>query len=443
MAIRARPDCSHPRSTLLSGFAKPIGPPDPWLPPLLDLLKVIPFDRREWLERVGCVIHSFDQVRHIQQLVMPYTIASITPNSACPNQTVTINGSGFGSQPQTVRFPTIGGSAEGQIASWSDGQIQVVVPAGATCGDIVLVIPAGQVTSCGNPAIDVTKPGSGTPYFDGGIPHIHRFAGNAREAWLRVDPSSTIEFTWKVCPSTAAVRLTVTARETGAVLEDQVGLAADARLSVAVPAFTSRRTLDCVLEVSGPCQPSPARKTLVVDVLPKPNVRIEGTEVTQGIQRFWRQGITPNSVSTVAGKDTIVRVYVSADMGGFNNDEVPGIYGVLSVGTYDLYPINGITPTNPSGALPSHTARKVTAINRNNVNHTINFRIPAALCWGTKSLFCYLIVPGPGGTVDPRVRHRPIRFGGTLDRTDGALVPRMGGAQDLRGTDLPGGLDQP
>jgi hypothetical protein len=387
----------------ISDFAQPIGPPDPWLPPLLDLLKVIPFDRREWLERVGCVIHSFDQVRHLQPLVNPYVIASITPNSACPGQTITITGSGFGSQPQTVRFPTIGGSADGQVASWSDGQIQVVVPADAVCGDIMLVIPAGQVTSCGNQAVDVTKPGSGTPYFDCGIPRIDRFAGNARVAQLRVDPGSMIEFTWKVCPSNAGVRLTVTTRETGAVLTNQAGLAADGRLSVAVPAFAIKRTLDCVLEVTGPCPPSPARETLVVDVRPKPNVKIEGMEVTQGIQRFWRQGITPNSVRTVASKDTIVRVYVSADMGGFNNDEVPGIYGVLSVGSYDLYPINGITPTNPSGALPSHTARKVTAIDRNNVNHTLNFRIPASLCWGTKNLFCYLIVPGPGGTVDQTV----------------------------------------
>jgi hypothetical protein len=382
-----------------SEFLDPIGP-DGWEPPLLDLFNVIPFDRREWAARFGCLMHAFDQMGHLQPLIIPYVIGSISPAFACPGQTVTITGSGFGSQAQTVRFPTVGGSADGLVDSWSDTQIEVVVPPDATCGDLQLVIPAGQVESCIGQAFDVVKPASGTPYFDGGIPLIKHFAGNGRAPNLRVDPRSTIEFTWNVCPSNAKVQLTVLTSGAGQVVAYHTGLAADGRLSMTVPPYTTPITLECQLGASGSCSRAPATAMLVVDVLPKPNVKIEGMEVTQGIQRFWRQGIAPNSVSTVASKDTIVRVYVSADMGGFNNDEVPGIIGVLSVGAYDLPPINGVTPTDPSGALPSHTARHVTAIDRNIVDHTLNFRIPASLCSGTKNLFCYLIVPGPGGTVD-------------------------------------------
>jgi hypothetical protein len=386
----------------ISGFLDPMGP-DEWDPPLLDLFEVIPFDRREWVESLGCLMHAFDQMGQLQPLIAPYVIASITPRSACPGQTVTITGSGFDSKARTVRFPTIGGSADGQVASWSDTKVEVVVPADATCGDLELVIPAGQVESCAGQAFDVMKPGSGTPSFDGGVPQIKSFTGNGRSENLRVDPGSTIELTWSVCPPIATIEVMVTTRETGSVVFDQTGLAADGRLTVSVPAFTTRRTLECALLAIGSCPPGQAVATLLVDVLPKPNVRIEGMEVTQGIQRFWRQGITPNSVSTVAGKDTIVRVYVSADMGGFNDDEVPGIIGVLNVGAYDLVPINGITPDNPTGAQPFHTARNVAAIDRNEVDHTLNFRIPAALCSGTKDLFCYLIVPGPGGTVEQTV----------------------------------------
>ena len=244
------------------------------------------------------------------------------------------------------------------------------------------------------------KPASGTPYFDGGITHISRFTGNGASTNLRVDPKATINFSWRVCPSSASVKLTVKDQVSGAVVASQTGLAASGGVAITLPNYGLSHTLDCVLEASGTCLPSPVTQTLVVLVLPKPNVKIEGMELTQGIQRFWRQNITENSVSTVVGKDTIVRVYVSCDMGGFQGDAVPGIIGVLSVGTTDLYPINGVTPTTPTGGLPWHVARHKNDIDRSNINHTLNFRIPAAMCSGTKSLFCYLIVPGPGGTVD-------------------------------------------
>jgi hypothetical protein len=130
---------------------------------------------------------------------------------------------------------------------------------------------------------------------------------------------------------------------------------------------------------------------ITADVAPLPNVKIEGIEVTQGIQTFWRTGVTDNTVSTVAGKDTIVRVYVSADVGGFNNGRVPNIWGTLSVGSTNLSPIN---------ASPFFTARKRSDINRETIDHTLNFRIPAGMANGTKGLFAYLVVPGPNGTVD-------------------------------------------
>ena len=387
---------------LMSIYLQPVDPPDPQLPPLLDLLKFVPFDRREWLERVGCAVDSFHQMGHLTPLVTPYVINAIAPARQCPGQTVTITGSGFGSQPEKVLFAVAGpgGTAEAQVNTWSDGQIEVVVPANAICGDVRLVIPAGTATACGGRSIDVYKPASGSPHFDGGITHISRFTGNGASANLRVDPKATINFAWNVCPSTASVKLTVTEQFSGTVVASHAGLAANGSVSVVLKDYGLRKTLDCVLEASGPCPPSPVTQRLEVLVLPKPNVKIEGIEVTQGIQRFWRQNITENSVSTVAGKDTIVRVYVSADMGGFQNNGVPGIIGVLSVGATDLYPINGITPTTPTGGLPFHVARHKNDIDRDNINHTLNFRIPAALCSGTKNLFCYLIVPGPGGTVD-------------------------------------------
>jgi hypothetical protein len=408
----------------LAERGKPIGPDDPRLPEIPDILNVIPFDRRQLLDRVRCVSHGFERLRQLP-LVAPYVISSITPISACPGQTVVIGGSGFGAQAQSVLFATVGGTAGGQVTTWTDTTIEVVVPPDTTCGDIQLLIPVGTTTTCTGQAVDVYKPGSGNVHFDGGVPVINWFTGNGKATRVRVDPGSTLEFAWQACPSSATVVLKI--READAwnvVTTTATGLSASGRYTHAVPPGTTPMTIEGTLEVSNTCLPTPVQAKITADVAPMPNVKIEGIEVTQGIQTFWRTGVTDNSVSTVAGKDTIVRVYISADMGGFNNDEVPKIWGTLSIGSTNLYPINGITPANPNGGTPFLTARKRSAITRGNLNHTLNFRIPAALSTGTRSLFAYLIVPGPGGTVDqivsklmnwtwvtePRVKVRYVRI---------------------------------
>lgn len=379
---------------------KPIGPNDPHLPEIPDILKVIPFDRRQFLDRLRCVYHGFERLRELP-VVAPYVITSITPLSACPGQTLVIDGSGFGPKSKRVLFATLGGNAEGQVTTWTDARIEVVVPPDTMCGDIQLLIPVGKTTTCTGQTVDVYKPGSGNVYFDGGVPVINGFTGNAKATRLRVDPGGSVEFAWQVCPSSAAVVLRIRETETATVVKTQTGLPADGRYMYAVAPYTTARTLECTLEVTNACLPAPVQATITADIAPMPNVKIEGIEVTQGIQTFWRTGVTDNSISTVAGKDTIVRVYISADMGGFKNDEVAQIRGWLTVGaSTTLSPINGITPANPTGGTPFFTARKRSAIDRGNLAHTLNFRIPAALATGTKSLFAYLIVPGPAGTVD-------------------------------------------
>ncbi len=368
---------------------RPIGPPDPLLPEIPEILKKVPFDRRQLLERVRCVLQSYDRFKTLP-LGAPYVIASIAPSVACPGQKVVITGSGFGAQAQVVRFPTMGGTAAGQVSTWSDTSIEVAVPADATCGDIQLLIPAGTTTTCTGQSVDVTKPGSGNPHFDGGIADIGGFTVNGRATRVRVEPGGSLEFVWQACPSTATVAVKVREVQTG-WSQTSSGLGATGRWTWTVPRYATAMTVECTLEVTSTCSPTPARAVIIADVAPLPNVKIEGIEVTQGIQTFWRTGVTDNTVSTVAGKDTIVRVYVSADVGGFNNGQVPNIWGTLSIGSTNLSPIN---------ASPFFTARKRSDINRETIDHTLNFRIPAGMANGTKGLFAYLIVPGPNGTVD-------------------------------------------
>lgn len=404
----------------------PIGPPDPRLPEIPEILEKVPFDRRQLLERARCILRSHERFKTLP-LGAACVVASIVPNAACPGQKIVITGSGFGAQAQVVRFPTIGGTAEGQVSAWSDTSIEVAVPADATCGDIQLLIPAGSTVTCTGQSVDVMKPTSGSLHFDGATAEIRAFTVNGTASRVRVAPGGSLEFAWQACPPTATVAVKVREVSTG-WSQTSSAHAATGGWTWAVPNYASAMTIECTLEVTSSCSPTPAGAVVIADVAPAPNVKIEGIEVTQGIQTFWRTGVSDNTVATVAGKDTIVRVYVSADVGAFNNGQVPNIWGTLSVGATNLFPIN---------ATPFFTARRRADINRQTIGHTLNFRIPAGSANGTKALFAYLIVPGPNGTVDqivsklmnwtwavePAIKVRYVRIRDESDATNIIAAP--------------------
>jgi IPT/TIG domain/Glucodextranase, domain B len=68
----------------------------------------------------------------------PPLISSISPTSGAPGSTITITGSGFGATQgaSTVTFNGIAAS----VVSWSDTQIVLIVPSGATSGNIVVTV---------------------------------------------------------------------------------------------------------------------------------------------------------------------------------------------------------------------------------------------------------------------------------------------------------------
>jgi len=67
------------------------------------------------------------------------TITGLTPNSGPVGREVTIAGSGFGAS-QGGSAATFHGVSAGTAASWSDSSITVVVPAGATTGEVVVTV---------------------------------------------------------------------------------------------------------------------------------------------------------------------------------------------------------------------------------------------------------------------------------------------------------------
>jgi hypothetical protein len=109
-----------------------------------------------------------------------------------------------------------------------------------------------------------------------------------------------------------------------------------------------------------------------------PGIRIVDAELTQSTQFFNFDSLSSgagsdNSVPLVANKDLVIRVYFDKRPGlaGY----VPArITGRVRFAGQEFAPLNGpIQPLDRS------------LIRRSNINHTLNFRIPAALCHGDKT----------------------------------------------------------
>lgn len=74
----------------------------------------------------------------------PLGIASLLPNSGAPGATVALSGVGFGSSQGSGSVAFNGATAS--IVSWSDTTIFVVVPAGATSGNVAVTTSGGRKT---------------------------------------------------------------------------------------------------------------------------------------------------------------------------------------------------------------------------------------------------------------------------------------------------------
>lgn len=111
----------------------------------------------------------------------------------------------------------------------------------------------------------------------------------------------------------------------------------------------------------------------------QPGIRIAGVEMTQSVQFFNLDKQSSgaggdNSVPLVANKELVLRVFVETRTGltGY----IPArVTGRVRVGGQDFAPLNG--PLQP---------QERSLLRRANMNHTLNFRIPAAVCRGTRNI---------------------------------------------------------
>jgi hypothetical protein len=369
--------------------------PEPKTPalPLLDLC---------WNARRQCLAELFPglvkpwEPQPVSPFAPPkptYVVASLTPTNACPGTTVTLTGSGFGPVPGKVCFPDRDyGAICVDPTYWSETEIHATVPSNSGSGIVSLEILDGTTISC-NDAVPIYRSGTGVA-FAGGVGYISALSASGDIVGGCVRPGGKIDVNWTASPA-GNVSVRVRVEHGSQVLLDQSGLAAASSVSFTAPSVTSPDHLAITVTASNACGSGSRAMTLEVSV--PPTIAIAGVEITQGIQTFWRTGVADNSLATIANKDTIVRLYVSADRGGFNNDQVPGVWATLDVDGVTLTPINGITPTNPGGGTPYLTVGNRAGINRSRTDDSFNFRIPAGLSQGAKQLFARVVAPAGAG----------------------------------------------
>jgi len=316
----------------------------------------------------------------------PYTITSIS-EAACPGETITINGKNFGSDDGKVVFNTTSGNeVRVDPESWSDSTISVTVPSDAAAGEIELDIVRGTSEFCNRIVVERAPPSSSSiTEWSGGKPAVSLYSP-AFGTDSCVEPGETIDISWSYRPETlSGVSLTV--EDVGSqTLSDATGT-----WVVTVPSTISEPTdLTVRAEGSNDCGTTTDEETLTVDV--EPTLTIDEMEISQGIQTFTvGPGGPDNDLDTIESKDTIVRVYVSVDRKGFNDDEVSDVTGSLRIGGRNLQPINGDGPTTAAPADPSITA--VESPQRTETDHSLNFRVPAGLAQGQQTLTAYVQSP--------------------------------------------------
>lgn len=192
------------------------------------------------------------------------------------------------------------------------------------------------------------------------------------------------------------------------------------------------------------------------------NLGIVGVEKTQATQFFLFNGRgcatetnsatgtvtheTNNSVPMVAGKTTVLRVYVNcqtlakfpaiASVTGTVSIAPLNVFGVPDPPIATFQPFNGPIPPNPSSS-----------INRSIANHTLNFRIPGPYCAGDVAFIVTVFDPAHPG--DPAYASNPFTLNSSFEivpdlQIHGVLINYTGPAWPGPGNanlDAPTGLD--
>jgi hypothetical protein len=329
-----------------------------------------------------------DLIDHGLHDITLYVIDEVIPLRACPGETVTINGYGFDSVPELVRFArreAVNQWIDVEPQSWSNEQITVVVPEQAGCGLRLALAPKVR-QACGR-YVDAWPTATGEVAFEGGAAQILNFAVNDGTDTTNVLPGGTLEVTWRTCAADD-VHLEIIRVEDGSVEYELTGAAAEGVWTVELFQCNSTTELRVRLTATGSCAPLQVVRELSVFIHELPALSVHGIEVTQGIQ-YYRSAehLTDeddieddNHMQLVAGKTAYVRVYLRSGLEdeAFDDGILNGVEGWIDLQRIEdgtAVPISTLTSVN--GPIDARWGFEEYADERGDVDASLNFLIPA------------------------------------------------------------------
>jgi hypothetical protein len=326
-------------------------------------------------------------------------ISGLNPPRGCAGTQVTISGSGFGAAKPAdadVWFAKAGGGCTRavHVPPWSDTQVVVTAPSDVGPGCVGFVrLPsnptpmaeaasnlAGQMVECiGAAAIGAAGrietrgslpilkcppclPGD-VNYFAGGPPEVRSFTANGWSDEVEIAPGAKLDLAWSVVNATSVEisRILVPGQT-----NEHPAVSGPLNPTNGIHSFPSvpgtfSWDREYELRARNACIPtgSPVTKRVKVLMRSRPDLTVGGIEATQGIQFFAANVhmLNPNArrpdndVALLAGKPTIVRVFVdSGQLASFEAGMVSGVrarlHGRDGAGT--SLPGSPIAPLNPS-----------------------------------------------------------------------------------------------
>jgi hypothetical protein len=167
--------------------------------------------------------------------------------------------------------------------------------------------------------------------------------------------------------------------------------------SAALGAFAGTQNTDAVYELTATNSCGTTTRTVTVRLRQQPTLAILGVEAVQSVQRFaFGNPAQQNTVRLASRKRTMARVYVDSGISnGFNNGAGPNLQPNVT-GRVTVFPPGASTGTTAvlRTAGGSISARPVATINRNQLDHSLNFELPSHLIDGAVRLEVRVWVTG-------------------------------------------------
>jgi len=396
--------------------------PHRWDPDIWDHRPVKVFDP-PYIDtnRIRCQLALFFALRRREEppparptrVVWSDWITGIATTGACAGDGATIRGTFPMPKPANVGIvvPIYGVCTPLDVppAAWTARRIQFTLPPGVTSGPVGFVdldyVKAynawvDRMNTAAADAITAARCGHVTPpelpilpYFAecppatavnglrAGSAIIKSFTINL-EAVALAEPSDPLTLAWDVIN---AEQITIQRTSAGGPLlagaVTVYGLPPQSSFALGPAGHAGPARFTYRLTAVGPCGTVTA--DVAVIATRRPRLRIDGVEVTQGIQTI------PPSVRMVTQKPTLVRVTVGHGLAGWGANIVPNVTGRMRV-TVNLNPIemwsgwyDPVHGSNPMAATPGASIAVPAAPQRARTNDTLNFLIPPFQCVGT------------------------------------------------------------